>query len=551
MAVRLGASRWAAFVAALCYSLFSPSALFMPGVAQDLGGLWYSRRLQVLTVYGEGPHISAMMLLPVVILALESALARRTRRALALAAVAIALVFLTNVPGTMALGLAVFCWICSQPRDRLAAAWKIAASASGLAYGLACWGIPPSSLFTVGGNIGPMHKGFSASLAHGPWLLMLALAAVAAAGYLLARTRLPLYVRFAALFSGLVAPLAITAHTEVFELLPQVGRLHLEAEMGVCLIVGCILWAIYSLVPRWIRPIVLAICIAPVFFQWQHYRWRAHEDIQSADLAKRSEYTTARWLDQNMNGRRVWVGGSTAFWLNSFTDTPQAIGCCDQGLAMPVLTYVPYIVNSFDARNPLRATPWLQALGVQALVVNGANSTDEYKDVQSPERYRGVFPVLHEENGDVVYSVLPEGTSLAHVLRPGEQVPAPAPGAKVPDSDVVRYAQALSDSSRPAADFRWLRGDTARIRANLRQDDLLSVQVAFFPGWKAEVRGKRKAVSADGLGFVVIQPRCQGDCEITLRWTGRWDYLFAAVVSLMALGLVVTMVCRGGATSHA
>ena len=107
MAVRLGAPRGAAFLSALCYSLFSPSALLMADVARDLGGFSYGRRLQVMTVYGEGPHVTAMTLLPVVILALQNALVKRSRRAVALAALSIALVFLTNIPGSMALGVAV------------------------------------------------------------------------------------------------------------------------------------------------------------------------------------------------------------------------------------------------------------------------------------------------------------------------------------------------------------------------------------------------------------------------------------------------------------
>src|SRR5207253_207418 len=92
MALRLGAPRGAAFLSALFYSLFSPSALLMPEVVRDLGGFWGPRRLQILTVWGEGPHITAMTLLPVAILALENTLDRRTGRAFAAAVVAIALV---------------------------------------------------------------------------------------------------------------------------------------------------------------------------------------------------------------------------------------------------------------------------------------------------------------------------------------------------------------------------------------------------------------------------------------------------------------------------
>ena len=105
----------------------------------------------------------------------------------ALAALAIALVFLTNVPGTMALGLAVFCWLCAQPAERRKTAWRIAIGASMLAYGVACFGIPPSSLMTVGGNVAEMHRGFSNSMKHGPIWLLLVFIAVFAAGWLLDR----------------------------------------------------------------------------------------------------------------------------------------------------------------------------------------------------------------------------------------------------------------------------------------------------------------------------------------------------------------------------
>jgi hypothetical protein len=223
MAMRLGASRGAAFLAGLAYSLFSPSALLMPDVARDVGGWFYCRRLQVLTVYGEGPHVTSMALLPLVILALQHALERRTRRSFALAALAIATLFLTNVPGTMATGLAVFCWIAVQPAGRWARGWAVAAGASGLAYAIACYGVPPSSLATVVGNVGPMHTGFWFALHKTPLLLPGALIAAAALGYLLRYSRLPLFARFGFLYCGLLAAMVLTAHPQTFELLPQVG----------------------------------------------------------------------------------------------------------------------------------------------------------------------------------------------------------------------------------------------------------------------------------------------------------------------------------------
>jgi hypothetical protein len=544
MALRLGASRGAAFFSALFYSLFSPSLLMMADMAKDAGGIWYSRRLQVMTVYGEGPHVTAMTLMPVVIVTLQNALAKRDSRALALAALAIAAVFLTNIPGTMALGLAVFCWICAQPRGDFRAAWTIAAGASVLAYGAACFGVPPSSMFRVGVNVGNMHRGFSNSLRHGPIPLALALGGIALAGWLLARTRMPMVVRYGLLFCALIGPMAATANVEVYELLPQAGRLHLDFEIGASLLLGCAAWALLDLLPRSTRALGFAVCLGAIVWQYPHYRWRAKFDTQRADLEKRSEATTARWLDAHMEGGRVYATGSTAFWLNAFSSTPQLHGCCDQGQSLPVLNEVPYKVNSIEGNNTTESgMNWLRALGVHAIVVNGIESSDEYKDIRLPQRFEGVLPLLHRENGDSIYQVLPVGTSLAHAVKAGELVPVRPPGTFV-YPEILKYAQATMDPARPPAGFAWLRSSRARIRANLRADDLVSVQVAWFPGWKALVNGRPSAVKADGLGFLVVEPQCAGDCEIELEWIGRGDLIPTAIVSLASLGLLAVMIYR-------
>lgn len=543
MATSLGAGKGAAFASALFYSLYSPSALLMTDVARDLGGYWSARRLQILTVYGEGPHISAMTVLPLVIVALQLALTRRNSRSLALAALAMALVFVTNVPGTMATGLAVFCWLCAQPAGLRGKAWLLAASAAVLAYCLDCFAIPPSSLATVGGNVGSMHPGFSNSLKYGPIPLALVLCAVVAAGRLLAKLGVPLAVRFAILFFGLLAPLSITARVETFELLPQVGRLQLEAEMGACLLLGSAVWAVYRRLHRATRPAVLLLALVPIVIQFRHYRARAKMEVNHIDLEKRSEFTSARWLDRNRPGERVYVTGSTSFWLNAFVDSPQLIGCCDQGLSMPVLAAVPYAVNSpTSVEDTQKARVWLQALGVHALVVNGPASTDEYKDIQAPDRFLAVFPLLHEENGDRIYEVVAPSTSLAHVIRDGQQVPVKTP-PRVEYPEIAKYAASIGPDTRPAA-FQWTRDNQARIRANLQRGDILSVQVAWFPGWKAVVNGKPAAVLHDGLGFIALQPECQGDCEIDLSWTGRRDLPFARFLSAVTLLLLAAMIYK-------
>ena len=541
MAMRLGASRGAAFLAGLAYSLFSPSALLMPDVARDVGGWFYCRRLQVLTVYGEGPHVTSMALLPLVILALQHALERRTRRSFALAALAIATLFLTNVPGTMATGLAVFCWIAVQPAGRWARGWAVAAGASGLAYAIACYGVPPSSLATIVGNVGPMHTGFWFALHKTPLLLPGALIAAAALGYLLRYSRLPLFARFGFLYCGLLAAMVLTAHPQTFELLPQVGRLQLEMEIPTCLLLGGLAWWIYNHSPRWLKPVLLVVAIAAIAVQIRNYRAGARADIQAVDPATRSEYASAQWLDTHLHGQRVYATGSDRFWLDAFTDTPQVDGCCDQGTSMPVLRVLPYVVNpAYNPEVTKLAVVYLEALGAHALVASGPESTEEYRDIKAPERFAPLLPVLHREHGETIYGVPQRGTSLAHVLRPGEN-------ARIPDwheaarAEVVKYVDAIEDDSRPAAAFEWSGPSTARIRATLRRDDLVSVQIAWFAGWKAAANGQARAVSADGLGLILIRPECEGNCEITLRWTGPRDLTACAWIAGVALLLTAAL----------
>lgn len=540
MAVYLGAERGSAFLSSAIYSLFSPSTLLMPDVARDIGGFLFGRRLQVLTVYGEGPHISALTLLPMVIVALAYALQKRTGRAFALASLMLALVFLVNVPGTMATGVAVFCWIVVQPAGSRRSAWMLAVGAAILAYAVACYGIPPSSELTVLENIGRMHHGFSAAAKTARLLLIGSLGAAAAAGYLLSRTRLPLLLRFAALYFALIAVLVLTANPRNFEMLPQVGRLQLEMEMGVCLIAGAGGWLLYRRAHWRLQVVLLLLFAIGVGFQLVHYRQRADVDLQPANLAAHSEYASAMWADAHLSGERVYVTGSDSFWWNAFTDVPQAIGCCDQGESLTVLANLPYLINSEKGPyHEILTKAYLEAVGVQAIVVAGPQSTDEYKDISVPERFDAMLPALHRELGDTIYAVPQRSPSLAHVVRPGETIPATATPNQVYD-----YSLLIEGSTRPAADFQWIGNGAARIRAELTREDLVTVQVPWFSGWKAWVGDRRIPISADGLGFQVLHPACGGACEITLRWTGRPDRIPSAIVSLLAAGFLAVLVWR-------
>jgi hypothetical protein len=226
--------------------------------------------------------------------------------------------------------------------------------------------------------------------------------------------------------------------------------------------------------------------------------------------------------------------------LNAFTDTPQVFGCCDQNLFVPALNELPYAVNSrIRPEETEAARLWLTAIGVRTLIVNGPRSSDVYKDIQAPDRFAHHFDLLHEENGDRIYAVLPADASLAHVLGPGSEVPV-RPAGPVLFADVARYANDIAAQPR-TADFQWVRNGRARIHGRLRKDDLISVQVAHVPGWTARIAGRHIDVRRDGLGFLLLEPRCEGDCEVDLVWHGRPDLPFAQWISIATLACTIIM----------
>jgi hypothetical protein len=316
-------------------------------------------------------------------------------------------------------------------------------------------------------------------------------------------------------------------------------------EMAFCLIAGAVVASLYRRTPRRLRLLFLFVLGAGVYLQTQNYRGRARHDIRAASLATRSEYASAHWADAHLAAERVYVSGSDSFWWNSFTDVPQLIGCCDQGQSLRILGGLPSLINPpTGPYHEILTKAYLQAFGAQAIVVSGPQSTDEYKDIKSPQRFDAFLPVLHRELGDTIYAVPQRNPSLAHVIHSGETIPATAT-----PYEVYNYSLVIEDATRPPADFQWLGDSVARVRAALTPSDLVSVQIPWFSGWKAWVGGRRIPISADGLGLQVLHPSCQGLCDINLRWTGRPDAIPSAFVSLAALGFLGLLLVRNPSIS--
>ncbi len=516
-AVRITGRKAESFLAALVYSVVSPSALLIPEVAGDIHGMWNDRRLQVLMVYGEGPHIASVALLPLALWLFEIEREKRTALWNFAAAVGLAAVVLTNWLGAFALAALMVSRLMDPE-----ASWRVWVRAAGIglfAYVIAAPWIPPSTLAAVRLNaqtVGHYEHAYSALL----WYLP------AAAVLMILLRRAGVWVLFAVLM-GVPTLLGYWFHIDV---LPQPHRYHIEMDLGICF---AVVLAACKLVPERARLVLFWLVVLAC--GWRAYRLQryARELIQPVDITARVEYQSARWFQEHMPGERVMTAGTVEFWLNAFGETPQLGGGFLQGVINPEYRVGSYFITALP--DGPGAILWLKAFGVHAVEVNGPRSQESYHDFVTPAKFEGLLPEIWRQGDDAIYRV--PGDSLAHVMPQTDLVRKP-PVNGLDSAEIARYVAALD---RPAK-FTWQGMHRAIIEARVGPGEVVAVQENYHPGWHVN-RGR---VFPDGLGMMAIEPDCRGECRIELSYDGGLEMLAATWASRTALmgGLVWIWISR-------
>ncbi len=547
LAARLSGSRIYSFFAALFYSLLSPSAFFIAHIRQDMGSVWHQRRLHTLMFYGDGPHVSALALLPLAVLCLDVAVEKRKPHFYLLAALGLAAVVLTNWLGAFALAMAVFSYLLAKTPRAAAGVpapqvWAITIGIGILAYLLALPWIPPSTIQTIQFNaqtIGADYTGVYKAL---PKTLTIVGALLLGLKLLLYRFDVSWSLQFFVFFSFFTGGLTLAAEWAEISIVPQPHRYHLEMDLAFSLAGVFALRAPLDRLPRWAKVALVCALLLAAGAQLPRYRRFAGYLIQPIYMRARSEYKKAAWFDQNMNGARVMAPGASSYWLNAFTDTPQIGGGFDQGATnwqIRVAIYVIYRGQNAGDKEAEISLLWLKAFGLRAIGVTGPGSEEAYKPFAHPKKFEGLLEPAWRDGHDVIYRVPQRSDSLAHVVRADELVQKP-PIHGLDVEQVRTYVAALEDPARSPASFRWRNRHSAEIIANLRPEEILSVQVSYHPGWQATVEGSPRRVFSDAIGLMAIEPRCDGPCKVELTYDGGLEMRLARWASLLSfLGCVI------------
>ena len=520
LALRLTASRWSSFWAAWIYSILSPCAFLMPLIRADLGGWFGLRRYQALVPYGEGPHITSMALLPIALLALDLAIAKRTPIRCVFAAVAMAVVALTNWLGTFALAIAVFAYLMARPQWRT---WLAAFCLGALAYAFACPWIPPSTIRdvqhnaqTIGGSFEHVYRVLPLYLAGG---VLVALA--------LRRMRISAVAQFFTLFAILTSVIPLAAEWFNIAIVPQPLRYHLEMDVALSLAAVFAIRPFTKRLPRSYAAALVLLLFLASFFPARFDRRYARLLTKPIDIFQTTEYRAANWFEQHLDGGRVMAAGTVSYWMNAFTDTPQLGGGFDQGIVNRNNTAVTYQILSADGAGDRAADIarlWLRAFGVQAIAVQ------QSQPYRHPENFQRSFPPAFRNNDLSIYWVPERTPSLAYVLDAKSLVrDRPINGIDIAQTQA--YVQALT----VPASFRWTSRHSAEIQAEIHRPQLISFQVTYHPGWRATANGTPARVFADGLGQIAIDPNCDGACSIHLTFDGGWEMRIARWLCWLAV----------------
>ena len=518
--MRLGASRSRAFLGALGYSMLSPACWLVREVRYDSGGWFGPRRLVAMVRYGEGPHIASLLFLPLAVGLLHKAIERRRPRDFVLAALAMAATVLCNWIGAVGLALMMVAYLSAGLSKGWKSTWLRAVLVGIYAYAIAMPWVTPSTIATIRASA-PRLVGFKSS----GWPFWLFAALLPVLAWLLKRCGLPPAPRFAALWLFGPAVLALAAYWFRLDLMPQSARYHLEMDMAFWMAVALVPWGRLPVRAGWIGALVALLAIPLVV----HQHRQARELETPIDIQSTAEYKISHWFGEHLPGRRVFAPGSVAFWMDAFSDTPMLVGGFDNGIRNQTLWDVNFQILFGDQSTV--ALAYLKAFGCDAIVGDDPGSREAYHPYAHPERLHGL-PELWRDGAEVIYAV-PRRGSLAHAVRAADLVQE-IPAAYETKA-LVPYLAALDDPSRPEASFRWRDPASATVTADLRPQDLLSIQVTWDRGWNAAVNGRPRRVWGDKLGQLVVEPRCTGACTVELTYDGGFELRFARWISVLAL----------------
>jgi hypothetical protein len=539
--LRIGmGSRGAAYLGAAMTATMSPIFLFMPRFRGD-AWMWQPQRLGVLVKYGEGPHMSALALIPIALAFTWIALDARKLWAVGAAALVTAGVVSNNFYGAVALAsfypvLVWAFWITRQDKRIVMPAIAIPL----LGYGLTAFWLVPSYFKVTAENMKYVSEhGTTWSI----WVAVAVAVAFAVATDKLARGKAErtweVFVAGSVVFYTLNV---LGNHYFNFRISGEPMRLLPELDM-IYIIAAVLLLRLMWLQPGKPWRIAAAAIVVLAFATTAGYIRHAWHMFPLSEYQDRVEYKLTEWIGQNLPDQRMLASGSVRFWYDAWRDLPQLGGGSDQGVLNGKVEQAQWEINLGERGAP--SILWMQDLGVDTVFVSDEKSQEVYKDFMHPRKFEGALPVIFDDHaGNRIYRIPRRYMARARVVDTAKLNALKPPRY----NDDVEYLQAYSDVMEKGPDspviLSRLSTDAIRLRAHVEAGQSVVVQESYDPAWQAMSDGKPLGIHADVLGMMAIDAP-PGDRQIELAFVTPTENVVGRLVAALTLLAVLALLGLG------
>lgn len=537
--VRTGSrSRWAALWTATASAVVSPSFLLFREHRLDYAGVWWMPlRLGALIRYGEGPHISAFALLPLVLAAAWFGLRRGHPGRLGLSAVLSAMVVAHNFYGATALALSfpILAWsLWLAERDRMV--WARAALTAVLAWCLCAYWLTPSYLRVTLDN---MRWVSDPGNAWSGGLLLAVTGCYMWLSWRFVRGRPERAWASFVLGSLTMFGLNVAGNRYInFRVIGEPARLMPELDLVILIALALgFTWISRRGGRARAGAIALAVaCLLPGAGYVRH-AWKVLPP--KADHRTRIEYRLTNWIAENLPGVRSLATGSMRFWYNTWHDLPQVGGGSEQGLLNRFVQDA-YVSAVADDDPPAQTIAWMKAMGVGAMIVHDKTSQEVYHDFASPMKFEGLLEKVYDNGaGDRIYRVPLRYPEPARVV---DTAKLRAVGA-IEGWTMPQYVEVVERGPETRVGFEMPGTDAMRVRVRMGAGQSLVVQQAYDPAWTCWSGARRVEIAKDPMGFLLLDPGA-GDHDLLLRFETPLENRIGAAAGIAAITVIGLLVWR-------
>ena len=494
-------SRAQAWLASIATVLLSPALMLMENFRND-SPYWVPQRLHALAVYGEGPHISSLSILGFALAACFAALREWTPRVFAASGVLCAAVVATNFYGATALALffPILTW-ATWLEVRRNAVWLRAAGIAAMAYGLSAVWLTPSYLRITALNmrwVAEPSKPSSVAIAVGCALIF------CIATFMIAKRQgIKAWPVFLAGAAGATSIYVLGFHFFNIRVTGDAYRLAPEMDMALTLLFACCALTWWKR-PR-VRVVIVVLLCAACYPAAQYVVHRRSQLARAHSIQTRPEFQVAKWMADNLPAARALPTGSIRYWYNAWYDNEEAYGGSNQGLTNQLIPAAYWQITQ-GGRADI-AIAWLQALGVDAVIVPNKESEEIYHDYSHPEKFEGALPeVYNDHKGVIIYRVPRRYPGIARVVDRAALASIGPPQGGVDVETLSRYVSALDHGPDSQAAVVRRGFDSFDVTAAVSPGQAVLLQETFDPAWHVYSDGKQLHLEQDPLGFILVTP---------------------------------------------